>query len=89
MQKKFKACLDCKLRLSSFPSPPEIQENLSMALQGYFDDSGSHDQDPIFMVAGFVSTDEKWSYFSDKWQNKLNEEPTQRLLLFSGGERCR
>jgi hypothetical protein len=47
-----------------------------MKLQGYFDDSGSSRREPVFVLAGFVSTVEKWQAFSDDWKAKLDESPS-------------
>jgi hypothetical protein len=46
-----------------------------MVLQGYFDDSGSSAKEPFYILAGFISTIDKWKSFSDAWRKKLNEYP--------------
>jgi hypothetical protein len=51
-----------------------------VSLQGYFDDSGSHAGDPVFMVAGFVSTADKWKTFCEEWRTKLDEYPKIRYF---------
>lgn len=40
-------------------------------LQAYMDESGEGDPD-IFVLAGFVSTVERWTAFSDEWQHHLD-----------------
>jgi len=40
-------------------------------LQGYFDESGSEGQDSAFVLAGFITTAEKWTRFSDEWDQLL------------------
>jgi hypothetical protein len=42
-----------------------------LMLQGYFDESGSEGQDSVVVLAGFVSTGEKWTRFSDEWSRLL------------------
>jgi hypothetical protein len=54
-----------------------------MALTGYFDDSGSSKCEPIYVIAGFVSSAEKWANFSIAWRNKLNEEPALSYFKMS------
>lgn len=44
-----------------------------MDLQGYFDDSGSHKENEIYVLAGFISTIEKWEKFNKAWRSKLDE----------------
>ncbi len=47
-----------------------------MVLQAFFDESSdSHNTPPTtFVVAGFVSTAEKWAEFSERWQQALDED---------------
>jgi hypothetical protein len=47
-------------------------------LNGFVDDSGSGggiDRGNIFLLAGFVSTPERWKAFSDKWEAICEQEP--------------
>ncbi len=48
-----------------------------MALQGFIDDSGEGDfpRDPVFVLAGFVTTAERWAAFSKEWQAALDAPP--------------
>jgi hypothetical protein len=47
-----------------------------MLLQGYFDDSGSHGGEGIYVLGGFLAPSVSWPRFSAEWQNVLNKEPT-------------
>jgi hypothetical protein len=40
-------------------------------LQGCFDESGSEGQDSVVVMAGFVTTAERWTHFSDEWNQML------------------
>lgn len=56
---------------------------LILVFQGFFDDSGSHANEPFYVLAGFVSTVDKWKVFSDEWQAKLDEFPGLRYFKMS------
>ena len=43
-------------------------------LEAYFDDSGNG-QKPVFILAGFMSTAERWASFNEEWQAVLDEKP--------------
>jgi hypothetical protein len=43
-----------------------------MALQFYIDDSGSEPNSSIFVLAGFMSSDDMWMEFSKTWQSTLS-----------------
>ncbi len=43
-------------------------------LRGYFDESGTG-QPPVFVLAGYISTAEKWAEFSTAWDQALNISP--------------
>jgi hypothetical protein len=55
-----------------------------MALQGFFDDSGNEPTSLIFILAGFITTNQHWAAFSDEWQLALDEPP--RLEYFKMAE---
>ncbi len=52
---------------------PSIErgKRLLMILQGFFDDSGSSPNQPIFVLAGFLAPSEAWAEFSDIWAATL------------------
>lgn len=58
-----------------FASP--LRENRLLAmLVGYVDDSGSHpNNENAFVLAGFISTSEKWANFSDEWEALCKQPP--------------
>lgn len=37
-----------------------------------FDESGSHTDSPIFVIAGWVASDEQWGLLSDEWRQVLD-----------------
>ena len=51
-----------------------------MVLQGFFDDSGTHLQSPLFVLGGFIATSEQWEEFSHEWDATLKREPPIRYL---------
>lgn len=48
------------------------RNRLLVMLQAFIDDSGNDGKSPVFVLAGFVSTAEKWELFSDEWDATLN-----------------
>jgi len=46
-------------------------------LETYFDDSG-RGQRPVFLLAGFMSTAERWAAFNEEWQAVLDQPPPLR-----------
>lgn len=44
-------------------------------LQAFVDDSGSEPQSPVFILAGHISTPEKWAKFADEWRDALARSP--------------
>jgi hypothetical protein len=44
-----------------------------MALAGYFDESATNPTDPALCFAGFISDEERWAAFSDKWGAAMTE----------------
>ena len=44
-------------------------------LQAYVDDSGSHPNGELFVLAGVVSTVERWAEFSNEWRKVCGEDP--------------
>jgi hypothetical protein len=55
---------------------PRVREHQYMLmLQGFFDDSGSDRESPVFVLAGFVCSTECWKHFSVDWQEILDHDP--------------
>lgn len=46
-----------------------------MVLTGYFDDSGSEQKGPVFVLAGYMSVREVWEQFSCEWLACLRQNP--------------
>jgi hypothetical protein len=60
-----------------------------MALQGFFDDSGNESSSPIFVLAGFITTNQRWAAFSDEWQLALDEPPRLKYFKMAEAEHFR
>ena len=41
-------------------------------LTAYFDESGTEQRSPYYVVAGYVGKDEQWARFSDEWRGVLS-----------------
>lgn len=50
-------------------------------IQAYFDDS--KEAGKVLIYAGFISSTEKWSEFTDDWAELLSTEPTQNTFKMS------
>ena len=48
-------------------------------LQAWFDESGKTNG-PVFLLAGYIGSDEMWTDFSADWQRELDREPKLRFL---------
>ncbi|MGY4399382.1 DUF3800 domain-containing protein [Bradyrhizobium sp. USDA 3315] len=68
--------------VSGFPSP-ERQNRLMLMFQIYVDESVSDDP-PVYVMAGFISTAEKWASFSDEWRQRCEMKP--RIAYFKMSE---
>jgi Protein of unknown function (DUF3800) len=55
-----------------------------MVLQAFFDDSGNEPNSPVFVLAGLITTPQRWAEFSDEWQAALDDQP--RLDYFKMAE---
>ena len=42
-----------------------------MLLRGYFDDSGSHGGEGLYVLGGFLAPSVSWSQFDSEWQDVL------------------
>ncbi len=60
-----------------------------MVLQAYSDDSGSEPNSPIFILAGFVTTQQRWAAFSHEWQALLDEPPGLAYFKMTEAENFR
>ena len=49
------------------------RDKLLLMLRLYIDDSGKPDQSPVQVLAGYLSTAERWAVFSNEWQKLLDE----------------
>jgi Protein of unknown function (DUF3800) len=59
--------------------PDHKREGRRMAWFGAFgDDSGSHEQNPIMILAVVVGEHKRWEIFSDEWWYVLTNKPTLR-----------
>jgi hypothetical protein len=54
-----------------------------MQLQGYFDDSGSHGGQGLYVLGGFLAPSVSWSGFKGEWQGVLNQDPDIAYLKMS------
>lgn len=53
----------------------ERADQLPLTLSAYLDDSGTHDRSELCVVAGYISTAEKWRSFSVAWSEALAQDP--------------
>lgn len=56
--------------VSGLPSGQREKRPLLM-LQAFIDDSGTDGRSPVFVLAGFISTVERWAAFTDEWTESL------------------
>ncbi|MDJ0642541.1 MAG: DUF3800 domain-containing protein [Erythrobacter sp.] len=56
-------------------APGKLGSRNLLALQFYIDDSGKNDP-PVFVLAGFVASVERWLEFSAAWSSALEESPS-------------
>lgn len=57
---------------------PSIRGTRLLAIiRAYIDDSGNSDGNgnPVFVLAGYVSSAEKWEQFSDEWEAERDKDP--------------
>lgn len=60
--------------LCGLPSPERLRR-LILSLLVFADDSGKNQQ-PVFVMAGFISRAENWAKFSDEWKEALEAHPS-------------
>ncbi|GKS64266.1 hypothetical protein YTPLAS72_15700 [Nitrospira sp.] len=63
-----------KALVCGFASPVR-EKRLLIMLVAYIDDSGSNESDNVFVLAGFISTAERWMRFSDAWDALCRQDP--------------
>ena len=75
--------------VSGLPSPRR-EEWLMVALQGFIDDSGEQElpNDPVFVLAGFITSAERWASFSQEWQAALDAAPSIRFFKMNQAITC-
>src|SRR4051812_26441335 len=49
-------------------------------LRAFIDDSRGHSLPKVFVLAGYISTAERWASFSDEWRRALDMSP--RIAYF-------
>jgi hypothetical protein len=65
------------------------RSRLLVMLQAHIDDSGWDGKSPVFVLAGYVSTAERWQAFSDEWQAVLDlEKPRAIPGAFKMSQAC-
>ncbi len=62
--------------------PKFLDRPITEGLLAFVDDSGSPNLHEWYVLAGYVSTPERWNHFSDKWQEVLDEDP--KMEMFKG-----
>ena len=69
------------LRLSRLLHPASATHRMMavIELNGYFDESGTHAQAPVIVVAGYLSPARDWRRFEIKWRKVLKEEDADYL----------
>ena len=66
-----------------FHSPSNLIPLMSKAYTAHFDESGTHDESHrVLVVAGFVSTFEKWKRFEDEWAKILSGAGLPEKTIF-------
>lgn len=60
--------------LFAFPFTVPTERRLAVVLGAYFDASGNNPSDECLVLAGFVSTPERWAQFSVAWKALVNDE---------------
>jgi len=62
---------------------------LLMVLQAFIDDSGNRPEHGFFVLAGFISTADRWASFATKWDELLNEHPKLEEFKWTEASRLR
>src|ERR1051326_105779 len=60
-----------------------------MSMYAYADESGTHGDSKVVIIAGWLSTYKKWLTFSRQWQHALNEKHAPYLHMKDLGSKAR
>ncbi len=60
------------LQLTRLLHPPRYRRRWLAVIQAYIDESGTHDQAKIIVMAGFLSSYKRWRKFDHQWDAILN-----------------
>ena len=73
-------------RLSWLLHPGHYRSKWLIMIQAYLDESGTHDQAKVIVMAGFLSSYKRWRKFEREWNSILNPpddlNPTGELRVF-------
>ena len=72
--------------LSGLPEVTRKRRHL-LVIQAYIDDSGVKGTDPVLVLAGFLSSAEKWAAFFDDWKKQLEAHPSIAYLKMNEAAR--
>jgi hypothetical protein len=79
-----KACLQVRSFVSGLPRREREKRAFVVTVQVAVDDSNrGQENQPAFILAGFMATVPSWESFVDDWQKELDREPSIRLLKAS------
>jgi uncharacterized protein DUF3800 len=77
------ACMQIRCLVSGLPKA-EREARIFVSVQVVIDDSNKgQENEPAFILAGFLATVPNWEDFTDAWQNELDHEPSITLLKSS------
>jgi hypothetical protein len=78
-----RACMAIRALVSGLPKP-ERERRVFVTVQVAVDDSNrGQENQPAFILAGFMATVPHWTTFADDWQDELKREPSISLLKAS------
>jgi Protein of unknown function (DUF3800) len=61
--------------------PRSSREGVIVVLSAYFDDSGTHSDSDVVVMAGFIGTEDQWEPFDEAWKAKLKEPLPGKPIL--------
>lgn len=65
---------------------PWRSRRLMLMLQAFIDDSGTTGDTPVFVLAGYLSSEWKWEAFADAWQEVLDLPEPKPIDVFKMAE---